>query len=280
MPRFYPHPIIAREGWPFITGGLILSILVTACAGWWSLPFWVFTVFALQFFRDPSRPIPQDADAVLCPADGRIVVVERARDPYRNVDALKISVFMNVFNVHSQRSPIDGTVTRVEYNAGKFVNAALDKASTENERNAVLATTRSGREVTFVQVAGLVARRILCYTKAGELLARGERYGFIRFGSRVDVYLPLDAQANVAIGDKVSASSTILARLPLTAPEQSPLESQVETVVRPSAAAVPAAEAVESVNAVAETGVEVAQEQIEASADKVRAAVEKEFGKQ
>ncbi|EGV36091.1 phosphatidylserine decarboxylase [Neisseria weaveri] len=280
MPRFYPHPIIAREGWPFITGGLILSILVTACAGWWSLPFWVFTVFALQFFRDPSRPIPQDADAVLCPADGRIVVVERARDPYRNVDALKISVFMNVFNVHSQRSPIDGTVTRVEYNAGKFVNAALDKASTENERNAVLATTRSGREVTFVQVAGLVARRILCYTKAGESLARGERYGFIRFGSRVDVYLPLDAQANVAIGDKVSASSTILARLPLTAPEQSPLESQVETVVRPSAAAVPAAEAVESVNAVAETGVEVAQEQIEASADKVRAAVEKEFGKQ
>ncbi|WP_107855041.1 phosphatidylserine decarboxylase [Neisseria weaveri] len=280
MPRFYPHPIIAREGWPFITGGLILSILVTACAGWWSLPFWVFTVFALQFFRDPSRPIPQDADAVLCPADGRIVVVESARDPYRNVDALKISVFMNVFNVHSQRSPIDGTVTRVEYNAGKFVNAALDKASTENERNAVLATTRSGREVTFVQVAGLVARRILCYTKAGESLARGERYGFIRFGSRVDVYLPLDAQANVAIGDKVSASSTILARLPLTAPEQSPLESQVETVVRPSAAAVPAAEAVESVNAVAETGVEVAQEQIEASADKVRAAVEKEFGKQ
>lgn len=280
MPRFYPHPIIAREGWPFITGGLILSILVTACAGWWSLPFWVFTVFALQFFRDPSRPIPQDADAVLCPADGRIVVVERARDPYRNVDALKISVFMNVFNVHSQRSPIDGTVTRVEYNAGKFVNAALDKASTENERNAVLATTRSGREVTFVQVAGLVARRILCYTKAGESLARGERYGFIRFGSRVDVYLPLDAQANVAIGDKVSASSTILARLPLTAPEQSPLESQVETVVRPSATAVPAAEAVESVNAVAETGVEVAQEQIEASADKVRAAVEKEFGKQ
>ncbi|HFC8517463.1 TPA: phosphatidylserine decarboxylase [Neisseria weaveri] len=280
MPRFYPHPIIAREGWPFITGGLILSILVTACAGWWSLPFWVFTVFALQFFRDPSRPIPQDADAVLCPADGRIVVVERARDPYRNVDALKISVFMNVFNVHSQRSPIDGTVTRVEYNAGKFVNAALDKASTENERNAVLATTRSGREVTFVQVAGLVARRILCYTKVGESLARGERYGFIRFGSRVDVYLPLDAQANVAIGDKVSASSTILARLPLTAPEQSPLESQVETVVRPSATAVPAAEAVESVNAVAETGVEVAQEQIEASADKVRAAVEKEFGKQ
>ena len=91
MPRFYPHPIIAREGWPFISAGLVLSIIVTACAGWWSLPFWLFTAFALQFFRDPSRPIPQDADAVLCPADGRIVVVEKVLDPYRNVEALKIS---------------------------------------------------------------------------------------------------------------------------------------------------------------------------------------------
>ena len=138
MPRFYPHPIIAREGWPFISAGLVLSIIVTACAGWWSLPFWLFTAFALQFFRDPSRPIPQDADAVLCPADGRIVVVEKALDSYRNVEALKISVFMNVFNVHSQRAPVDGTITGVEYNKGKFVNAALDKASTENERNAVV----------------------------------------------------------------------------------------------------------------------------------------------
>ena len=222
MPRFYPHPIIAREGWPFISAGLVLSIIVTACAGWWSLPFWLFTAFALQFFRDPSRPIPQDADAVLCPADGRIVVVEKVLDPYRNVEALKISVFMNVFNVHSQRAPVDGTITGVEYNKGKFVNAALDKASTENERNAVLATTRSGREITFVQVAGLVARRILCYIGEGEKVVRGERYGFIRFGSRVDVYLPLYARAEVANGDKVSASSAILARLPLSAPAAEP----------------------------------------------------------
>ncbi|MDO1510537.1 MULTISPECIES: phosphatidylserine decarboxylase [unclassified Neisseria] len=263
MHRFYPHPVIAREGWPFIIAGLVLSIIVTAFAGWWSLPFWVFTVFALQFFRDPSRPIPQDADAVLCPADGRIVVVERALDPYREIEALKISVFMNVFNVHSQRSPIDGTVTAVEYNAGKFVNAALDKASTENERNAVLVTTRSGREITFVQVAGLVARRILCYAKVGDSLVRGERYGFIRFGSRVDVYLPIDAQAQVSIGDKVSASSTILARLPLAAPEKT---SETATV-----------EATEAIDAAPVR--DMGQTEIEASAEKVRQAVEKELNK-
>ncbi|MDO5070473.1 MAG: phosphatidylserine decarboxylase [Neisseria zoodegmatis] len=286
MPSFYPHPIIAREGWPFILGGLILSIVITACAGWWSLPFWVFTVFALQFFRDPARPTPQDKEAVLSPVDGRIVVVERATDPYRQVESLKISVFMNVFNVHSQRSPIDGTVTAVEYNPGKFLNAALDKASTENERNAVLATTRSGREVTFVQVAGLVARRILCYTRVGDTLRRGERYGFIRFGSRVDVYLPLDAQAQVSIGDKVSGTSTILARLPLTAPaaphtESAPQAAEVEAVQETAAAHHSAAERAEPAAAEAvETGHTISQTDIEASAEKVRAAVEKEFGKQ
>ena len=288
MPRFYPHPIIAREGWPFISAGLVLSIIVTACAGWWSLPFWLFTAFALQFFRDPSRPIPQDADAVLCPADGRIVVVEKALDPYRNVEALKISVFMNVFNVHSQRAPVDGTITGVEYNKGKFVNAALDKASTENERNAVLATTRSGREITFVQVAGLVARRILCYIGEGEKVVRGERYGFIRFGSRADVYLPLDARAEVAIGDKVSASSTILARLPLSAPaaEPEPQVVQAQTAPIPDVAAATAAltpieragengaDAAETVD-VAQAGMLADEQQVvESIAEEVRTAAE------
>ena len=288
MPRFYPHPIIAREGWPFISAGLVLSIIVTACAGWWSLPFWLFTAFALQFFRDPSRPIPQDADAVLCPADGRIVVVEKVLDPYRNVEALKISVFMNVFNVHSQRAPVDGTITGVEYNKGKFVNAALDKASTENERNAVLATTRSGREITFVQVAGLVARRILCYIGEGEKVVRGERYGFIRFGSRVDVYLPTDARAEVAIGDKVSASSTILARLPLSAPaaEPEPQAVQTQTAPMPDVAAATAAltpieragengaDAAETVD-VAQAGVLADEQQVvESIAEEVRTAAE------
>ena len=273
MNRLYPHPIIAREGWPFIGGGLVLSLLVSACCGWWSLPFWIFTVFALQFFRDPSREIPQDPEAILSPVDGRIVVVERARDPYRDTEALKISVFMNVFNVHSQKSPADCTVTAVEYNKGKFLNADLDKASTENERNAVLATTASGREITFVQVAGLVARRILCYTKVGEKLTRGERYGFIRFGSRVDMYLPVDAQAQVAIGDKVTGVNTVLARLPLQAPEAAaptetppPAAAQTETPV--------SAQTVSTQTAPVQTVSEVAQSEIEAAADKVRNAVE------
>lgn len=213
MNNHYPHPILAREGWPFITIAIVVSLLVTWLAGWWSIPFWVITVFVVQFFRDPARVIPQDPKAVLSPADGRIVVVEKAMDPYRKVEALKISVFMNVFNVHSNRSPVDGRVDEVVYNAGSFLNAAVSKASTENERNAVLATLADGTKVTYVQIAGLVARRIVCYAKVGDQLARGQRYGFIRFGSRVDVYLPLTAQARVTIGDKVSATETILAEL-------------------------------------------------------------------
>lgn len=213
MNRHYPHPLIAREGWPFLAGIVAIAVLATYFFCGWSAPLWIIALFVLQFFRDPPRDIPQDPKAVLCPADGRIVVVGKAIDPYRNREALKISVFMNVFNVHSQRSPVDGIVEKVEYHGGSFLNAALDKASLENERNAVLARLADGTEITFVQIAGLVARRILCYTKAGDALARGQRYGFIRFGSRVDVYLPLDAQPKVAIGDKVSASSTVLARL-------------------------------------------------------------------
>ncbi|GGP27844.1 phosphatidylserine decarboxylase proenzyme [Silvimonas amylolytica] len=213
MNRHYPHPILAREGWPFIAISLIVAIVVSALAGAWSIPFWIIAVFVIQFFRDPAREIPQAPKAILSPADGRIVVVEKAMDPYRNVEALKISVFMNVFNVHSNRSPVDGTIEHIEYNAGSFLNAALDKASRENERNAVLARLADGTQVTFVQIAGLVARRILCYAKVGDQLSRGQRYGFIRFGSRVDVYLPLTAKARVTIGDKVSATETILAEL-------------------------------------------------------------------
>jgi phosphatidylserine decarboxylase len=152
-----------------------------------------------------------DPKAVLSPADGRIVVVEKAHDPYAHREALKISVFMNVFNVHSNRSPVDGKIEKVEYFPGKFVNADLDKASTENERNAVVMTAANGQTVTCVQVAGLIARRILCYVNAGDALARGQRYGFIRFGSRVDVYLPLSARPLVVVGDKVSATETVLA---------------------------------------------------------------------
>ncbi|HEU0234532.1 MAG TPA: phosphatidylserine decarboxylase [Gallionella sp.] len=211
----YPHPIIAREGWPFLFGAIAIALLLSGLTG--GIPellAWIVVLFVVQFFRDPPREIPLDAGAVLSPADGRIVAVERINDPYVQREAIKVSVFMNVFNVHSNRSPVDGTVQQVWYFPGKFVNADLDKASTENERNAVWLKTADGADVTSVQVAGLIARRILCYVKAGDQLARGQRYGFIRFGSRVDVYLPLDAAVKVSIGDKVSATTTILAVLP------------------------------------------------------------------
>ena len=182
---------------------------------WWPLGVlgWIIALFVLQFFRDPPRTVPAQANAVLSPADGRIVVVGKARDPYLDRDALKISVFMNVFNVHSNRSPVDGQVVNAWYHPGQFVNAALDKASLENERNALQLRTTSGVDVTCVQVAGLVARRILCYVKPGDALVRGQRYGFIRFGSRIDLYLPLDAKPRAAVGDKVYATETILAEL-------------------------------------------------------------------
>jgi phosphatidylserine decarboxylase len=209
----YPHPIIAREGWLFLGIGVVVSAAVCLFAGWWSLPFWLATLFVLQFFRDPAREVPDEPRAVVSPADGRIVMVGRAQDPYLKRDALKISVFMNVFNVHSNRSPVDGTVKERWYFPGAFVNAALDKASLENERNAIWLRTHEGQDVTCVQVAGLIARRILCYVGTGSELVRGQRFGFIRFGSRVDVYLPPDAEPKAAIGDKVYAASSVLAWL-------------------------------------------------------------------
>ena len=210
----YPHPIIAREGWPFLGIALAASLLTLFFAGWaWSLPLWLASVFVLQFFRDPARDVPEEPGALVSPADGRIVFVGRAEDPYLKREALKISVFMNVFNVHSNRSPVDGTVKEKWYFPGAFVNAALDKASLENERSALWLRTREGQDVTCVQVAGLIARRILCYVGSGAELTRGQRYGFIRFGSRVDVYLPLTARPRVAVGDVVYATTTILAEL-------------------------------------------------------------------
>lgn len=209
---YYPHPIIAREGWPFIAGAFALALLVHLSAGWlWALPVWLIALFVLQFFRDPPRVIPVLAGAVLAPADGRIVAVDKVQDPFLAREALKVSVFMNVFNVHSNRSPVDGEIRDRQYFSGNFLNASLPKASLENERNALWIKTGDGRDVTCVQIAGLIAKRIVCHVKPGENLTRGQRFGFIRFGSRVDVYLPLGTKVNVGIGDKVRATETILA---------------------------------------------------------------------
>ena len=211
----YPHPIIAREGWPFIAASVAAAVATHWLAGaGWAAPLWLIVAFMVQFFRDPPRTVPQEPKAVLSPADGRIVAVERVHDPYLDRDALKLSVFMNVFNAHSNRSPVDGEIREAWHHPGKFFNAELSKSSLENERAALWIRTPGGADVTCVQIAGLIARRILCYAKAGQRLARGERYGFIRFGSRVDVYLPLESRPVAAVGDKVYATASVLAMLP------------------------------------------------------------------
>jgi phosphatidylserine decarboxylase len=207
--------LIAREGWSFITIGVLAAAVVHwAFGGWWAAPMWLLVAFMVQFFRDPQRQVPGDPKAVLSPADGRIVAVERSRDPYLKRDALKISVFMNVFDAHSNRSPVDGEVRNAWYHLGKFFNASLSKSSLENERAALCIRTPGGADITCVQIAGLIARRILCYARIGQRLARGERFGFIRFGSRVDVYLPAGTRPVAIVGDKVYATESILAVLP------------------------------------------------------------------
>lgn len=211
----YPHPYIAKEGWPFIAMAFMFAVFASFFLGsLLALLAWIAVALIVQFFRDPPRVIVSEASAVLSPADGRVVRIEQVRDPYAERDALLISVFMSVFNAHSNRIPVDGTVRRIQYTPGQFLNAEIDKSSELNERNAVVIETSQGRVVTLVQVAGLIARRVLCYLDEGDRVARGQRYGFIRFGSRVDVYLPLEASPRVAPGDRVLATSTVLATLP------------------------------------------------------------------
>lgn len=212
--KLYPHPFFAKEGRPFIVGGLVLTILFWLIDwGFLATIALILTIFCAQFFRDPARELPSDPRAVVSPVDGRVCKVQLGVDPLTNEPAKMVSIFMNVFNVHSQKAPVSGVVEEIRYSPGLFVNADLDKASTDNERNAVRVKTDDGKTVTFVQVAGLVARRILCYANVGERLERGQRYGFIRFGSRVDVYLPMEAEVTVSIGDKVTGVMTPIARL-------------------------------------------------------------------
>ena len=215
MNKLPPYPIIAREGWPILTGLAVVALLFYWVIDWDFLGhvFLLLFLFSFQFFRDPVRELPLDERAVVSPVDGRVCKVERAQDPVTGEEALKISIFMNVFNVHSQKAPVSGTVETVRYTPGTFVNADLDKASTENERNAVTVRMDDGRRITFVQGARLLARRILCYTQEGDRLERGQRYGFIRFGSRVDVFLPTDAEVKVTIGDKVTGVLSTIARI-------------------------------------------------------------------
>lgn len=208
------HPLIAREGWLFLL--IAFGVALVATAAWgiaWSIPVWVLFVLVLQFFRDPPREIPSEPGIVVSPAHGKVVSITEVDDPYLKRRARRVSVFMNVFCVHSNRMPAGGIVGGRWYYPGRFFNAELDKASLQNERNALWVRTYDGVDIVTVQIAGLIARRILCYVEKGDPVERGERFGFIRFGSRLDVYLPEDAEVSVKLGQWVQGGSDVIARV-------------------------------------------------------------------
>lgn len=212
----------AREGYPFIGGAALLAFGAYALAmGRRSYALWilavVLTIVALwvaYFFRDPERTGPRGEQFVISPADGLVLPVVQTTEPsFLHGGAQRISIFMNIFNVHVNRYPIDGTVNYVHYNPGKFVSAHLDKASLENEQMSVGITSPRGR-ILVRQIAGLIARRIVNYSRDGQQAAQGSRFGLIRFGSRVDVFVPPGAIIKVKPGQKVQAGTTVIAELP------------------------------------------------------------------
>lgn len=206
--------LFTRTHRPLTLGLLLAAVLLAFLAGdaWGLLALVLSAAWLLLSWRDAPRAVPSQAGAVLSPADGRVVRIEKALDPYANREALRISVFMNVFDTHANRASVDGVIRDVKYFPGAPINTDLDTASPRNERNAVVIES-NGQLVTLVQVAGLIARRILCHVKPGDTLTRGQRYGLIRFGSRVDIYLPPHAVPKVAPGERVSATTTVLATL-------------------------------------------------------------------
>lgn len=205
----------AREGWPFIIAGAVAG-LVAAAVGW-SILAWAasaFSAFSLYFFRNPERQSTADSKSVISPADGRVVQVAEAIEPdFLNQPMKRISIFMSPLNVHVNRAPLTGTVKGVRYHPGKFFMASVDKASTENERNVTYVETPSGQPVVFAQIAGWLARRIVCYLRTGDGVVRGERCGLIRYGSRVDIFLPLTASVDVVPQQIVQAGETVIGRL-------------------------------------------------------------------
>ncbi|WLR93783.1 phosphatidylserine decarboxylase [Shinella zoogloeoides] len=205
---------IHREGWKFVAVFFVVSLLLGLL---WEPLMWigfVLTAWCAYFFRDPERLTPQDDDLVISPADGRVSAIAMVTPPAElelgDQPMLRISVFMNVFNCHVNRAPMRGRVSRVAYRAGKFLNADLDKASQENERNGLVIESAHG-PIGVVQIAGLVARRILCWTSMNDNLEAGERFGLIRFGSRLDVFLPEGVQPRVSLGQTAIAGETVLA---------------------------------------------------------------------
>lgn len=206
---------INKAGWPFIAIFAALGIFL----GWLSLPLGfvglVLTAWCTYFFRDPQRTTPTREGLIISPADGVVQMIDKAAPPEElemgTEERIRIAVFMNVFNVHVNRVPISGTISKVAYRPGKFLNASLDKASEFNERMSLKVTTKDQVDVGFVQIAGLVARRILCYASEGDTYQAGQRFGLIRFGSRVDIYLPDGVEPMVSVGQLAVAGESVIA---------------------------------------------------------------------
>jgi phosphatidylserine decarboxylase len=208
---------VAREGYPFIAGFVVLAAVLFTIADPLGAVGLILVAWSIYFFRNPDRVTPNRPGLVISPADGVVQLIVEAAPPkdleLGDVPVTRVSVFMNVFDCHVNRVPLDGRITKLVYVPGKFVNAALDKASEENERQMVAMETPDGAKVAFVQIAGLLARRIICYLQDQQSVRAGERFGLIRFGSRVDVYLPAGTHPAVVIGQKCIAGETVLADL-------------------------------------------------------------------
>ena len=211
------RPIIHPEGWKFAV--IFFAISMAALMLWMPLAAigFLLTLFTLWFFRDPERNTPQDSNLIISSADGKVCLIDEAYPPEElSMDSQKmkrICVFMNVFNVHVNRSPIKGVAKDIVYKKGQFLNASLDKASDKNERSSLVINTDNGTKIIVVQIAGLIARRILGFISVNHNLEQGERFGLIRFGSRVDIYMPLDAMTQCVVGDTVVAGESVLASL-------------------------------------------------------------------
>lgn len=222
---------MVRDG--YLYGLTLLAVAVAVYfltgAGAWALIPVLLAAFFLWFFRDPPRVVPQGEGLIVSPADGKLTAIEHVVTP--SGESLRLSIFLSVFNVHVNRSPISGTLREVRYQKGEFLNAMNPESATKNEQNLAVVESDDGHEVSFKQIAGLLARRIVFRPKAGERVERGERIGMIKFGSRVDVLVPSYAELRVKIGDNVKGGSTVLARIPDMVAEPMLAELEVETLV-------------------------------------------------
>ena len=211
------RPIIHPEGWKFAFIFFVISLLALLIYAPVSIIGFLLTLFTLWFFRDPSRNTPVDSNLIISSADGKVCLIDEACPPtevsMKQEKMKRVCVFMNVFNVHVNRSPVAGVIKDIVYKEGKFLNASLDKASEKNERSSLIIHSKHGVDIVVVQIAGLIARRILGFVSKNQNLNQGERFGLIRFGSRVDIYMPLDSTVQCSVGDKVVAGESVLASL-------------------------------------------------------------------